>query len=62
MPISGKGWELYIVRQAEQRRPSDGRRRTVGRYQVYRDGAAQTGSGMSGKRIPRAFVVVDGEP
>jgi hypothetical protein len=48
MPISGEGWELYIVRQAEQRRSSDGRRRTVGRYQVYRDGAAQTGSGMSG--------------
>lgn len=48
MPISGEGWELYIVRAEEQRRPSDGRRRTVGRYQVYRDGVAQTGAGMSG--------------
>jgi hypothetical protein len=48
MPISGQGWEFYIVRDTVQRRPSDGRRRTIGRYQVYRDGVAQTGSGMRG--------------
>jgi hypothetical protein len=44
MPISGQGWELQIIRQGEQRRDSDGKRRTVGRYQVFHDGVAQTGS------------------
>jgi hypothetical protein len=48
MPISGEGWELHIVRETVQRRPSDGRRRTIGRYQVYRDGVAQPGAGLSG--------------
>lgn len=48
MPISGEGWELYIVRRTEQRRTADGKRRTVGQYQVYHDGVAQTGTGMSG--------------
>jgi hypothetical protein len=48
MPISNTGWKLHIIRDAEQRRPSDGRRRTVGRYQVYHDGVAQTGAGLSG--------------
>lgn len=48
MPISGGGWELHIVREREQRRASDGRRRTIGRYQVYHDGAAQSGTDMSG--------------
>jgi hypothetical protein len=47
MPISGQGWELHIVRETEQRN-ADGRRRTVGRYQVYRDGVAQTGPDMKG--------------
>jgi hypothetical protein len=48
MPISGKGWELHVVRQKEQRQPRTGRRRTVGRYQVYHDGIAQTGRGLRG--------------
>ncbi|MBU8977498.1 MULTISPECIES: hypothetical protein [unclassified Lysobacter] len=48
MPITGTGWEFHIVRQSEQRRDSDGKRRTVGRYQVYHDGVAQTGPGLSG--------------
>jgi hypothetical protein len=48
MPISGQGWELHIIRETEQYRPSEGRRRTVGRYQVYHDGVAQTGPGMMG--------------
>lgn len=48
MPISGQGWEFHIIRESVQRRASDGRRRTVGRYQVYRDGAAQTGASMRG--------------
>ncbi|MDP3076769.1 hypothetical protein [Bradyrhizobium sp.] len=48
MPISGEGWEFYIVRKTVQRRASDGRRRTVGTYQVYRDGVAQTGASMRG--------------
>jgi hypothetical protein len=48
MPITGQGWELHIVRESVQRRASDGRRRTVGRYQVYHDGVAQTGADMQG--------------
>jgi hypothetical protein len=48
MPISGSGWELHIIRDAEQRRASDGRRRTVGRYQIYHGGIKQTGPAMSG--------------
>ena len=48
MPISGAGWEFHIVRRTVQRRASDSRRRTVGTYQVYRDGVAQTGASMSG--------------
>jgi hypothetical protein len=48
MPISGQGWELLVTRQSEQRRASDGRRRTVGRYQVYHDGVAQTAADLSG--------------
>lgn len=46
MPISGEGWEMHIIREAVQQNGS--RRRTVGRYQVYHDGAAQGGSDMSG--------------
>ena len=42
MPIIGEGWELHIVRRTEQRRTSDGKRRTVGTYQVFHDGMAQT--------------------
>jgi hypothetical protein len=48
MPISGEGWEFHIVRETVQRRPSDGRRRTVGRYQVFHNGVAQTGAGLRG--------------
>jgi hypothetical protein len=48
MPISGEGWELHIVREREQRRASDGKRRTVGRYQVFHDGVAQAGTDLSG--------------
>ena len=48
MPISGQGWELQIVRQKEQRNSVSGRRRTVGRYQVFHDGVPQTGPGLSG--------------
>ena len=47
MPILNQGWEMHIVRERVQRR-ADGRRRTVGRYQVYHDGVAQDGlSGMT---------------
>jgi hypothetical protein len=48
MPISGQGWELHIVREGVQRRASDGRRRTVGRYQVYHDGVVQTATDLQG--------------
>lgn len=48
MPIVGEGWELHVVRETEQRRDSDGRRRTVGRYQVFHDGVAQAGADMKG--------------
>ena len=49
MPITRQGWELYIKRNVEQKRSSDGKRRTVGEYQVYHDGVAQTGPGMKGQ-------------
>ncbi|MGJ7514707.1 hypothetical protein ACSFE6_10270 [Pseudomonas baetica] len=48
MPITGTGWEMHIIRQSEQRRSSDGKRRTVGTYQVFHDGQKQTGPGLSG--------------
>jgi hypothetical protein len=48
MPIQGKGWEFHIVRNSEQRRASDGKRRTVGKYQVFHNGVKQTGAGLSG--------------
>ena len=48
MPITSQGWEMHIVRESEQRRASDGRRRTVGKYQVFHDGVAQTGAAMKG--------------
>lgn len=38
MPISGQGWELLIVRNSVQRRTSDGKKRTVGTYEVFHDG------------------------
>ena len=48
MPITKEGWELHIVRETVQRRASDGRRRTTGRYQVYHDGIAQSGADLCG--------------
>lgn len=48
MAITGTGWEFHIVRKSEQKRASDGKRRTVGTYQVFHNGVKQTGAGMSG--------------
>ncbi len=48
MPRENSGWEFHIVRRSEQRRSSDGKRRTVGTYQIFHDGARQTGIGLSG--------------
>jgi hypothetical protein len=48
MPILGTDWELHIVRRSEQVRASDGKRRTVGAYQVFHHGVPQTGAGLSG--------------
>lgn len=48
MAITGIGWEFHIVRKSEQRRASDGKRRTVGTYQIFHDGVKQTGAGLSG--------------
>ena len=48
MPISKQGWEILIVRTGTQRRPSDGKVRTIGTYQVYHDGKAVPGlAGMT---------------
>lgn len=47
MPITGEGWELLITRNVEQRNPNSGKRRTVGDYQVFVDGAKQ--SGLNGR-------------
>jgi hypothetical protein len=41
-------WEIHILRHSEQRRQSDGKRRTIGTYQVFHNGVAQTGPDMSG--------------
>lgn len=40
MPISGIGWEILITRHDTQARPSDGKIRTIGRYQVFHNGSA----------------------
>lgn len=48
MAITGIGWEFHIIRKTEQKRASDGKRRTVGIYQIYHDGVKQTGQGLSG--------------
>ena len=47
MPIKGTGWELHIIRHSEQINYV-GKRRTVGIYQVYHDGVAQTEIDFSG--------------
>jgi len=41
LAISGRGWELHVVRSHEQHH--SGQMRTVGRYQVYRDGVPVAG-------------------
>lgn len=43
MPIIGQGWEIHIQRTHLQKRPSDGKVRTVGRYQVFHDGVPVPG-------------------
>jgi hypothetical protein len=48
MAITGIGWEFHMVRKSEQKRASDGKRRTVGTYQIFHDGVKQTGAGLSG--------------
>jgi hypothetical protein len=48
MPIQKSGWEMHIVRKTEQARASDGKRRTVGTYQIFHNGVKQTGAGLSG--------------
>lgn len=48
MPITGTGWEMHVIRKSEQKSKSNVRIRTVGTYQVYHNGVAQTGAGMSG--------------
>jgi hypothetical protein len=48
MPIQKSGWEMHIVRKTEQARKSDGKRRTVGTYQIFHNGVKQTGAGLSG--------------
>jgi hypothetical protein len=46
MPITSTGWELHIVRSREETRGE--RKRTVGTYQVYRNGVPQAElAGMS---------------
>lgn len=44
MPITGTGWELHITRIREEVSPN-GKPRTVGQYEVFHDGAAQSLSG-----------------
>lgn len=41
LSISGQGWELHVIRSHEQLHAD--RTRTVGRYQVYRDGVPVIG-------------------
>jgi hypothetical protein len=41
-------WLMKITRVSEQRRSSDNKRRTVGRYQVFHDGVVQSGADLSG--------------
>jgi hypothetical protein len=48
MPITGSGWEFLVTRQSVQRRQSDGKKRTVGTYQVFHDGAAQSHADLRG--------------
>lgn len=47
MPILGSGWEMHIERRIVQA-AENGYRRTVGQYQIYHDGSAQTDRYMKG--------------
>jgi hypothetical protein len=49
MPRRNIWWEMHIVREAEQHNRREGRRRTVGRYQVHHDGEEQTGTTLAAK-------------
>lgn len=46
MNITGNGWEFFIQRHTVQSR--NGRRRTVGSYQIFHNGEPQEGHSMSG--------------
>jgi hypothetical protein len=49
MPVTGQSWELHVVRKSTQiRSVGKSRIRTVGTYQVFHNGTAQTGAGMAG--------------
>ena len=49
MPLTNSGWEMQITRKSQQTRSAGKTRvRTVGTYQIFHDGVAQTGSAMSG--------------
>jgi hypothetical protein len=48
MPIKEVGWEFHIIRKEEQKRPTDGRRRTVGTYRVFHDGVERIGTDFRG--------------
>jgi hypothetical protein len=49
MPITGQGWEMLVVRKSVQTRKSGRSKiRTVGSYQVFHNGNAQTRPGMFG--------------
>ena len=48
MPITSQGWEMHITRKTVQTKSGATKKRTVGTYQVFHDGLAQTGKFMSG--------------
>lgn len=48
MTIPANGWVFHMIRQSEQTRASDSKRRTVGTYRVLRDGVAQGGGLLAG--------------
>jgi len=45
------GWTLFVQRKREELRPGEGFRRTIGTYQVFRDGAAV--QGLTGTTVER---------
>ena len=49
MPITGNGWEFHMIRTENQTRlTATPKTRTVGTYQVYHNGVAQTATDLSG--------------